>query len=393
MAVYIHWPFCVSKCPYCDFNSHVAAAVDQRRWQHALLQELDHFAGQTGARAGGRIVTSIFFGGGTPSLMEPAVAAAVIEAVHGHWLVADDLEVTLEANPSSAEAQRFAALREAGVNRLSLGVQSLDDAILGFLGRPHSAAEARAAVDAAAACFGRFSFDLIYGWDGHTVPRWQRDLTDALKIAGEHVSAYQLTIEPGTPFHRSRTATADEDTMADLYQATTETLAMVGLPAYEVSNYARPGASCRHNLVIWQGSDYLGIGPGAHGRLTKGGVCHALQQHRLPDRWLDAVERQGHGTARRKPLGGQERREELLLLGLRLAEGIDRRRFRELTGFEVEQAVDEGSLGRVIEEGLVDLDEKGLRVTTAGRVVLDAVLRELLAWDRAIAPVAPLVVV
>lgn len=384
LALYVHWPFCVSKCPYCDFNSHVAAEVDQRRWQRALLLELDHFADQTGARAGRRIVTSIFFGGGTPSLMEPAVVAALIDAVHGHWPVADDLEVTLEANPSSAETDRFAALREAGVNRLSLGVQSLDDAILRFLGRAHSAAEARAAVDAAAACFERFSFDLIYGWADHTVPRWREDLSEALKIVGEHVSAYQLTIEPGTSFHRTRTAVADEDTMADLYQATTDTLAAVGLQAYEISNYARPGAACRHNFAIWQGSDYIGIGPGAHGRLTEGGVCHAMQQHRLPVRWLDAVERQGHGTARDKPLGRQERREELLLLGLRLADGIGRHHFRQLTGLDVEQAVDEQGLARVVEEGLVDLDEKGLRATLAGRLLLDAILRELLTGDQTV---------
>jgi putative oxygen-independent coproporphyrinogen III oxidase len=378
LAIYIHWPFCVSKCPYCDFNSHVAAETDQSRWQRALLQELDYFA----LRTGGRIVTSIFFGGGTPSLMEPGVAAALIEAVHAHWPVAEDLEVTLEANPSSAEASRFAALRDAGVNRLSIGLQSLDDTVLKFLGRAHSAAEARLAVGAAAACFARYSFDLIYGWDGHTVRRWRQDLARALDLAGEHVSAYQLTIEPGTAFHRVRTATADEDTMADLYEATTDVLATAGLAAYEISNYARPGAACRHNLGIWQGSDYLGIGPGAHGRLTVGGVCHALQQHRHPERWLKTVEDRGHGTARHKPLEANERREELLLLGLRLAGGIERGRFRALTGCEVEQAVDDKGLARVLEGGLVILDGQGLRVTPFGRLLLDAILRELLVRDR-----------
>ena len=378
LAIYIHWPFCVSKCPYCDFNSHVAAKVDQSRWQKALLQELDYFAQETGGQRGGTIVTSIFFGGGTPSLMEPGVAAALIEAVRTHWPVAEDLEVTLEANPSSAEASRFTALREAGVNRLSLGLQSLDDIVLKFLGRAHSAAEARAAVEAAASCFARVSFDLIYGWTGHTVRRWRQDLADALALAGEHVSAYQLTIEPGTAFHRARTATADEDTMADLYEATTDALATAGLAAYEISNYARAGAECRHNLAIWQGSDYVGIGPGAHGRLTRGGVCHALQQHRLPDRWLDTVERQGHGTARQKPLSGEERREELLLIGLRLTNGIDRDRFRAITGVNVEDAVNKEGLARVLEEGLVRMDDRGLRVTPAGRLLLNAILRELL---------------
>ena len=383
LAIYIHWPFCVSKCPYCDFNSHVATGIDHSRWQRALLQELDYFSTQTGRR----IVSSIFFGGGTPSLMEPGVAAALIDAVHAHWPVAEDLEVTLEANPSSAEAGRFAALRDAGVNRLSIGLQSLDDTVLKFLGRAHSAAEARAAVDAAAACFARFSFDLIYGWTGHTVRRWRQDLADALDVAGEHVSAYQLTIEPGTAFHRARTATADEDTMADLYEATTDALATAGLAAYEISNYARPGAACRHNLAVWQGSDYLGIGPGAHGRLTGDGACHALQQHRLPDRWLKTVESHGHGTARQKPLSGNERREELLLLGLRLADGIERDRFRALTGLEVEQAVDEKGLMRVLDWGLVTLDHRGLRVTPPGRLLLDAVLRELLVRDQTEPPV------
>jgi oxygen-independent coproporphyrinogen-3 oxidase len=389
LGIYIHWPFCVSKCPYCDFNSHVATKVDQSRWQRALLQELDHFADQIGEQTGGHIVTSVFFGGGTPSLMEPHVAAALIAAVQARWPVAEDLEVTLEANPSSVEAGRFAALRQAGVNRLSIGVQSLDDAILKFLGRPHSAAEARAALDAAAACFARFSLDLIYGWTGHTVWRWRQDLADAISLAGDHVSAYQLTIEPGTPFYREGIATADEDTMAELYEATAEVLAPVGLAAYEISNYARHGAECRHNRAIWQGSDYIGIGPGAHGRLTEDGVCHAVQQHRLPERWLKTVESRGHGTARQQPLSASERREELLLLGLRLTDGIEHSRFRTLTGRELEQAMDERGLERVQDCGLVILDHRGLRVTPAGRLLLDAVLRELLVPDRNDQPGTP----
>lgn len=382
LGVYIHWPFCVSKCPYCDFNSHVAPRIDQKRWRNALVQELDHFAPQTG----GRVVASIFFGGGTPSLMQPDVAAALIDAVQTRWRVAEDLEVTLEANPSSAEASRFAALRQAGVNRLSIGVQSLDDAVLTFLGRPHSAAEARAAVAAAAGTFARFSFDLIYGWAGHEARRWRHDLAAAIEIAGEHVSAYQLTIEPGTSFHRARLETADEDAMADLYEMTTDVLATRGLAPYEISNYARPGAECRHNRAIWQGGGYIGIGPGAHGRLTRGGVCEAVQQHRLPDRWLNAVERRGHGTARRTPLSGRERREELLLLGLRLTEGIERQRFQALTGFEVEQAVSRKGLARTQEYGFVVLDDRSLRVTPLGRLLLDAILSELLAGNRVDSP-------
>ena len=289
-GVYVHWPFCASKCPYCDFNSHVRAEIDEARWRAALVRELDHFA----ALAPGRTVTSIFFGGGTPSLMAPATVAAVIERTANHWRLAGDVEITLEANPTSVEAGRFAGYRDAGVNRVSLGVQSLDDRALGFLGRGHDAAEARAAVAVAHARFPRVSFDLIYARPGQSPAAWRRELAEALQIAGEHLSLYQLTLEPGTAFHaraaRGALALPGGDAAAALYDVTQEVLEGAGLPAYEISNHAVPGAESRHNLTYWRSGDYLGVGPGAHGRLTGGGAVLAIAQTRSPERWLAAVE-------------------------------------------------------------------------------------------------------
>jgi oxygen-independent coproporphyrinogen-3 oxidase len=374
LAVYIHWPFCRSKCPYCDFNSHVREAVDERRWCGALLRELRYFAEDLG----GRQVVSVFFGGGTPSLMAPATVATVIDAIAGLWTMAEDVEITLEANPTSADAGRFAGFRLAGVNRLSIGVQALRDAALAQLGRTHSAAEARAAVGIAAQIFPRYSIDLIYGRPGQTVADWHRELTEALSLAGEHLSPYQLTIEAGTAFHRRGIAPAEEETACALYQATQEILADGGLAAYEISNHARPGGHCRHNLAIWRGADYLGTGPGAHGRLTDAGTTWAVQQIRSPDGWLTAMETRGHAIDERRPLALHERREELLLMGLRLSEGLDRCRFRELTGAGLEEALSPHGLAAMVDGGFVMIDDNGLRATAAGRLCLDAVLARLL---------------
>ncbi len=377
-GIYIHWPFCTSKCPYCDFNSHVAGTLDQGRWRAALLRELSHFAEQTG----GRTVTSIFFGGGTPSLMDPRTVADLIAAVGGHWPVRGDVEITLEANPTSVEAGRFAAFRAAGVNRLSLGVQALDDNALAFLGRGHSAAEAKAAVALAAAHFPRFSFDLIYGRPGQTAPAWRRELKQVLEIADGHLSLYQLTIEPGTRFHAEGVEEPDDETGAALYQVTQELLDAAGLPAYEISNHARPGAESRHNLTYWRGGDYVGVGPGAHGRLTSpaGGAAHteALNQIRMPEHWLAAVEAKGHGTTKRSVLSPQTRGREVLMMGLRLSEGVSRRRFRRLTGRRLENAVDAARLRDLIDGGFLVLDDERLRATSAGRLRLNAVLASLL---------------
>ncbi|MFO7482571.1 radical SAM family heme chaperone HemW, partial [Oceanibaculum nanhaiense] len=291
LAVYVHWPFCRSKCPYCDFNSHVSASIDHARWRAALLREIDHYADRTL----GRTVSSIFFGGGTPSLMEPATAAAVIEHIGKRWRLDAGVEITLEANPTSVEAALLAGFRSAGVNRVSLGVQALNDADLHFLGREHSAREALDAVAIAARLFDRFSFDLIYARPGQTVEAWEAELRQALSHAAGHISAYQLTIEEGTPFHlrhaRGEFRIPDEDTGAALYEATQDVLEQAGLPAYEISNHARPGEESRHNLAYWRYADYAGIGPGAHGRLTLAQGKIATRQHRAPQIWLERVER------------------------------------------------------------------------------------------------------
>jgi putative oxygen-independent coproporphyrinogen III oxidase len=379
LALYIHWPFCKSKCPYCDFNSHVRDSIDQTRWQKTLLAELDHWA----PALKGRELVSIFFGGGTPSLMAPATAAALIERAARHWHASPDLEITLEANPTSVEASRFAELRAAGVNRVSLGVQALDDASLKFLGRGHNAGEAREAVKLAARLFDRFSFDLIYARPGMTVEAWRDELSAALAMAGDHLSLYQLTIEPGTAFAtafaRGDFQLPDEETQGALYETTHDMLATAGLPAYEISNHARPGQECRHNLVYWRYQDYLGIGPGAHGRLTLEGEKRALKNFRAPEKWLKTVEGAGNGVEESLLLAAGERRDEMLMMGLRLGEGVTRDAFRAETGAAFEQSLDAAQLAKLSAAGFLALDETSLRATDAGRQRLNAVLGALLA--------------
>jgi len=325
IALYLHWPFCRSKCPYCDFNSHVGGRIDQGRWRAAYLRELDHVAAETP----GHRVTSVFFGGGTPSLMAPETVATVLDRVAARWPLAPDIEVTLEANPTSAEAASFAAFRNAGVNRLSLGVQALDDGALRALGRAHDTREAVAALELAARCFERFSFDLIYARPGQSVAAWRDELARAAALAGDHLSLYQLTIEPGTAFYaphqRGDLDLPDEDTAAALHEATQEVLDAAGLPAYEISNHARPGGESRHNLTYWRGGIHAGIGPGAHGRLRSAdGAWRATRAVRAPGEWLDRVERAGHGWEPPEPLDATARLEERLLMGLRLTEGLSR---------------------------------------------------------------------
>ncbi len=376
LSIYVHWPFCRRKCPYCDFNSHVRAAIDETRWLAAYRRELAVFAGG----APGRTVVSVFFGGGTPSLMAPSSVSALLDAIAGHWTIASDAEVTLEANPTTVERGRFRELAAAGVNRVSIGVQALDDGALHALGRAHSADEARRAVALAARVFPRFSFDLITARPGQTAADWGAELTAALALAGDHLSVYELTIEPGTAFWRDGIAPADEDRAAALFEITQDRMAAAGLPAYEVSNHARPGGACRHNLAIWRGGDYLGIGAGAHGRLTgSDGVTVALCNRRLPETWLAAVEERGSGRAERQPLAAAARCAELLLMGMRLTDGIDRRRFRRLTGRDVTDAVDGAALMTLAADGFIELTEARLRATAAGRRCLDAVLVRLLA--------------
>ena len=378
LALYIHWPFCKSKCPYCDFNSHVRDGIDERRWEKALLAELEHEAALTP----GRRLGSIFFGGGTPSLMDPALVAALIARATESWGLAADAEITLEANPSSVEAGRFGALAAAGVNRLSLGVQALDDRALRFLGRAHDAQEALAAIALARRHFPRFSFDLIYARPGEDIAAWQAELERALALAGDHLSLYQLTIEPGTAFAtsfaRGDFALPDEEEAGALYEATQARLEAAGFAAYEISNHARPGGESRHNLAYWRYQDYAGIGPGAHGRLRLGEARVATRRQRAPETWLAAVERDGHGMAERLTLSPEEQRREALMMGLRLAQGVERDRFRAATGGAIEEALDPARLTDLIEGGFVELDQRGLRATAAGRQRLNAVLTALL---------------
>ncbi len=374
-GLYLHWPFCQAKCPYCDFNSHVAAGIDQARWQRAYLAEIDRVAAETP----GRVLQTVFFGGGTPSLMAPELVGSVVDRIRARWPMANDPEITLEANPTSVEAGRFRAFRDAGVTRISMGIQSLDDDHLRALGRLHTAAEARAAFGIARATFPRVSFDLIYARQHQTLAGWRTELSSALEMAADHLSLYQLTIEDGTAFGdraaRGRLpGLPDEDAAADLYLATEELCAAAGLPAYEVSNHARPGAESRHNLIYWRSGDYAGIGPGAHGRLTLGPARLAIETPKSPADWLAQVERLGHGEAARVALPLPDQAAEYLMMGLRLGEGIDLARHARLAG----RGLPADRLARLADLGLVVAEEGRLRATPRGRMVLNAVIRDLL---------------
>jgi oxygen-independent coproporphyrinogen-3 oxidase len=377
-AVYVHWPFCLAKCPYCDFNSHVREQVDHARWRTALLAEIDHWA----ARTPGRRVASVFFGGGTPSLMEPDTVGAVIERIGERWGYDAAPEITLEANPTSVEAARFSAYARAGVNRVSLGVQALHDADLKGLGRGHSVAQALDAVALARETFPRYSFDLIYARPDQSVAAWEDELGRGLEMAGDHLSLYQLTIEEGTAFHAAwregRLVLPDEDTGAELYETTQTMTEAAGMPAYEVSNHARPGGESRHNLTYWRYGEYAGIGPGAHGRLRLDGALHATAQRRKPETWLSLVEAQGHGAELATPLDTAEMAGEMLMMGLRTAEGVDLARLEAVTGLSLDQAADGAGLALMLEEGLLVLSEGCLRATPAGRPVLNGIIRQLL---------------
>jgi oxygen-independent coproporphyrinogen-3 oxidase len=378
LAVYIHWPFCRSKCPYCDFNSHVRDGVDATRWTQALVRDLERQA----ELSAGRAVGSVFFGGGTPSLMPPETVAALLDGVRSRWAVIPDVEITLEANPNSAEAERFRALAAAGVNRLSLGVQALDPVALRLLGRLHDTGEAIAAVEHARASFPRVSFDLIYARPGQSVAAWRSELDEALTLTGEHLSLYQLTIEPGTAFatlaRRGELALPEEESTAALFEMTQERLAAAGLPAYEISNHARLGAECRHNLAYWRYQDYAGIGPGAHGRLTLDGTKYATRQHRLPEKWLAAVETKGTGIEETAAIDRETAIEEMSMMGLRLVEGISRAKLEHAAGLDAESLFG-SNLAPLIEGGFLTLDAERLAATAAGRQRLNAVLAALLS--------------
>lgn len=373
LALYVHWPFCVSKCPYCDFNSHVRDVVDQQAWRDALLADLAYEV----ERLPGRRLASIFFGGGTPSLMPPATVAAIIEAATDAWPAEPGIEITLEANPSSVEAARFADLAAAGVNRVSLGLQALDDEALAFLGRAHGVDEGLAALATAQRHFGRVSFDLIYARPGQSLAAWEAELDRALGFGTEHLSLYQLTIEPGTRFAtlaaKGALTLPDEDLAADLWETTQARTAAAGLPLYEVSNHARPGAESRHNLTYWRYRDYAGVGPGAHGR--REGI--ATFRRKKPENWLSAVARNGHGAESEVALAPAERVTEALVMGLRMREGIDLARVAALGGTTIDQVADLKAVERLATQGLVARDGDRLALTPAGMPLLDAVLREV----------------
>lgn len=380
-GLYVHWPFCVSKCPYCDFNSHVRERVDTARWQAAYLREMAHYAGAGTGQ--GETITSVFFGGGTPSLMPPDTAAAILDAARKYWRFSDDVEITLEANPNSAEAGKFAAFAQAGINRLSIGVQSFDAEVLKFLGRAHDAGEARRAIEAAQKAVPRYSFDLIYARPEQSAEQWRSELREALSLAGDHLSLYTLTIEPNTGFAgavaRGALHPMPSDDQAALYDLTQEILDHAGLPAYEISNHARPGGESRHNLVYWRSGQYLGLGPGAHGRILRQGQWAATASRRKPEVWLEQVEADGHGRESETPVASVERAEEVLIMGLRLAEGVYAANFRDATGIDLDVFVPRERSAPLETAGLLYRDNRRMVATRDGRAVLDGLLARLLA--------------
>jgi oxygen-independent coproporphyrinogen-3 oxidase len=377
-GIYVHWPFCASKCPYCDFNSHVADTIDHDAWRDAYKKEISHFANLSK----GRTVTSIFFGGGTPSLMEPATAGLVIDEIQRHWHISNDCEITLEANPTSVEIEKFKSFQVAGINRVSIGVQSLIERDLDFLGRKHDAAGAKRAIESAAKVFDRYSFDLIYARPEQTVSEWERELREAIALAGDHLSLYQLTIEKGTPFYmrheRGDFKIPDEEIAGDLYEITQTLLEEAGMPAYEVSNHAIAGQESRHNLTYWRYTDYVGIGPGAHGRLTVDGKKQATRGHRAPDIWLQKVAEQGHGAHEFESLTPRDRFTECLMMGLRLHEGIPVARLENEGNDKFKNLIDAKKIEALRGEGLLVFDGQTLQATKAGLQRLNGVLAYLL---------------
>ncbi|MGR3616098.1 MAG: radical SAM family heme chaperone HemW [Paracoccaceae bacterium] len=373
-GLYVHWPFCQAKCPYCDFNSHVSANIDQKVWIRAYIQELNRYRNITG----GRVLNSIFFGGGTPSLMHPDTVAAIIDTAREIWPFANDIEISLEANPTSVDAKNFEGYHAAGVNRVSMGIQALNDEDLRRLGRLHSVNEARAAFDIARNTFDRVSFDLIYARQGQTLQAWESELQSALSMAIDHLSLYQLTIEEGTAFgdrykHGKLRDLPDDDTSADMYQLTQDICDANGMGAYEVSNHARTGSESRHNLIYWRYGDYVGIGPGAHGRITDGKKRYATEAYRAPGKWLEQVST-GTGEVTVSPLTSKDSAHEYLMMCLRLSEGIDIDRFTRLAQSELSQ----DKISHLKEIGMIELQDNRLWVTKQGRPVLNAVIRELL---------------
>ena len=374
LGIYIHWPFCEKKCPYCDFNSHVSGNIDHLKWLSAYLNELRYHANLTS----GRIINSIFFGGGTPSLMKPYVVEKILDEIHSLWSCSNDIEITAEANPSSSETQLFSDFKTAGINRVSIGVQSLNNRSLDFLGRLHGANEAKNAIKVATKIFPRVTFDLIYALPGQSRLAWKRELSQAIKLARGHLSLYQLTIEPGTEFSKNRIAVANERDGAALYELTQEITDRENLPAYEISNHAKKGQESRHNLTYWKSGDYLGIGPGAHGRITNSTKTEIMHNYRQPDMWLNFAIKRKYGQQKRSALNQTERRDEIILMGLRLIEGISLKHFNLLTGQHLIETVDKNKIKNLSEHGYLSLKKGFLKTTLAGRLRLNAMLSYLL---------------
>jgi len=379
LAIYVHWPFCRSKCPYCDFNSHVRERIDEAAWTAALRRELDYFRRLSGPRT----VTSVFFGGGTPSLMRGATVGRILDKIAENWSVNRNVEITLEANPTSVEARKFADFAEAGVNRVSLGVQALNDDDLKALGREHSVREARDAIALSQKYFARSSYDLIYARMGQNLRDWEKELREAIDLTADHLSLYQLTIERATAFYQARQKgriiLPEEDVAADMYHLTQEICAAAGIPAYEVSNHARPGEESRHNLTYWQYGDYIGVGPGAHGRLTVGGRRYAFAQDRSPEKWLKNVDDKGQATDQQESLSPQMMAEEMVMMGLRLVRGLDLDSFEDIVGNKLEKFIDSDYLRRLFELDYMERDGRLLRATAQGMPLLNGLLGRLLA--------------
>jgi putative oxygen-independent coproporphyrinogen III oxidase len=376
LAIYIHWPFCQKICPYCDFNVHTETDIDQETWRAALVSELDHYAAETAERE----VNSIYFGGGTPSLMPADTTAAVIDHIRATWPVSETVEITLEANPTSSEIARLGDFKGAGINRLSLGIQSFEDTALKFLGRDHSGHEARIALEAAQTVFDRVTFDLIYALPDQNETAWAETLNDALNLGTAHLSLYQLTIESGTAFMREGVQGADEDKAADMYELTQEILGRAGMAAYEISNHAKPGEESRHNLHTWRGQDYIGIGPGAHGRLTEGTRALATHQIHTPTRWLKKIMDEGHGTAKRRALSPNDRAQELVMMGLRMREGVDVAHIERQTGAARTTFLDSKQISMIVDAGLLRETGSRLDTTREGRAMLNSVLEKILVF-------------
>ena len=374
LGIYVHWPYCQSKCPYCDFNAYASADFDHRAWLNAYLRQLDSYFEETSDRT----CASVYFGGGTPSLMDPQTVGGILDRIDSAWGFEEGHEVTLEANPSSSDAENFSSFRSAGVNRISIGVQSLRDDELRRLGRLHNAAEARSAFDAASSAFERTSIDLIYGRQHQSLDDWTKELEEALAWRSEHLSLYQLTIEPGTPFGAKQRAgrlpgLPDDDQAADMFVATGEICERSGYSQYEISNFAKPGSESRHNLLYWRYREFLGVGPGAHGRFATNGRMAATETHLSPSTWLGALAERGTGESMRTLISDSEQAKEYLLMSFRLAEGVDTRRYAHMNGAEL----DSETIERLAAEGLVEISEGFLRATDRGRLLLNAILTEL----------------